>query len=254
MNEGSRRRVKQRPTKYQPACSLHAAGEAMSKLKAIAPHDVNDTNKTLQLSDVHSIGLVEHQELHDVQLDAASLDQVNQAAGRGHEDVGTHVQLALLLLDVRAAVHHDGADAGAVAELLGFVKDLYSQLTRGGQHQGADVRAAAGLGALGHRARAGAEHGGDQGEQKASGLAGAGLRAGHHVSAAQADGDRVLLHRSGLVELGQHQVLQQLRADRVHGELEVGFGAAGADLDRNVVILQKKHTPRRQNRNTNLTK
>mmetsp|Transcript_24080 Transcript_24080/g.52123 ORF Transcript_24080/g.52123 Transcript_24080/m.52123 type:complete len:251 (-) Transcript_24080:57-809(-) len=162
-------------------------------------HDFADLR--LEAHVEHSVRLVQHQEAHDLQPHPAPLDEVHQPARGGHQDVGAAVQLALLVLDVCAAVHTHGADAGAVGELNGLLEYLHSQLARGGQDKRADVGAPAAV--LGLLAGPVAQHGGDQGEEEAGRLAGPRLRAGHHVPAPQADGDGVLLHGGGFHVLGE---------------------------------------------------
>ena len=83
----------------------------------------------------HAVGLIEDEELDHRQRDAASLEEVDQAAGSGHEDVAPPLDLPQLIADVLAAVHHHRLEPGAVHKLARLVVDLSGQLARGSQHQ-----------------------------------------------------------------------------------------------------------------------
>jgi len=85
----------------------------------------------------HAVGFVDHEELHLVELDLHAALQVQQAAGRGHHEVGV-LQLGDLQL-VRNAAHHVGdAQAAAMAHQVDRVgADLLGQLAGRAQDQGA---------------------------------------------------------------------------------------------------------------------
>ncbi len=85
----------------------------------------------------HAVGFVNHQKLHFIEFDLHGALQVQQAARRGHHQVGV-LQLGNLQL-VRNAAHHVGnAQAFAVLDQLdGVVRHLLRQFARGAQHQGA---------------------------------------------------------------------------------------------------------------------
>mmetsp|Transcript_30839 Transcript_30839/g.77420 ORF Transcript_30839/g.77420 Transcript_30839/m.77420 type:complete len:407 (-) Transcript_30839:829-2049(-) len=94
-----------------------------------ALHNVADLRLEAQIE--HAIGLVQHQIANVGQRDAAALHQVHQTTGRGHQDVhGSIAQLAHLLAERRAAVHHHRAQPGAVAKLARLQVDLRGELAR----------------------------------------------------------------------------------------------------------------------------
>ena len=82
----------------------------------VAPlHQVADLR--LEAHVEHAVGLVEHEVAHAREADLAAVVQVDEAAGRGDQQVAAQVQVFHLGLDVRAAVHDAGADARPVREL-----------------------------------------------------------------------------------------------------------------------------------------
>ena len=96
----------------------------------------------------HAIGLVEHEDLELVQVHHALLAEVEQAAGRGDEDVDARAQDALLLA-LSDAAEDDGVTVTEVLAVRGeALADLRGQLTRRRQHEDRDravaMRAAAG--------------------------------------------------------------------------------------------------------------
>ncbi|MFN8017822.1 MAG: hypothetical protein U0P45_06835 [Acidimicrobiales bacterium] len=81
----------------------------------------------------HAVGLVDHRHLDVAQIAHLALDQVDQAAGGGDDDVDPGADALDLALDVGPAVHGEDAELpGEQAELLGH---LDGKLPRGGQHQ-----------------------------------------------------------------------------------------------------------------------
>ena len=180
----------------------------------------------------HAVGLVDHQELHLVELDLHRALQVQQTARRGHHEVGV-LQLGNLQLVGHAAHHVGNADATAVLDQFdGVMRHLLSQLARGAQDQGAGngrlevagiggvlalvalgrgLAAGSGLGAL--AVIFGADGGFlvslllDQrvqhGQQEGGGLARAGLAGNHQVdegliTTAHGQGNGLRLHGRGL--------------------------------------------------------
>ena len=137
----------------------------------------------------HAVGLVEDQHLHRVELHAAAVEVVDQAARAGHQ----HVHAAAQLVDLR--LHADAAEQRGDVELevatvgLEAVGDLHRQLAGGHQHQRARLARA---GRRGFLAQA-VEHR----QRERGGLAGAGLGAAQHVAAGQHQRDRLLLDRGG---------------------------------------------------------
>ena len=60
----------------------------------------------------HLVGLVEHQDLDAREVAVALLDQVEQAAGRGDQDIDAARQILAVLVDRGAAEHGGDASAG----------------------------------------------------------------------------------------------------------------------------------------------
>ena len=137
----------------------------------------------------HAVGFVEHQDLDVREVDVVLLLQVEQAAGRGHQDVDAAADAVDLRVLAHAAEDHGGAELQVLAVGLHGFFHLGGEFARGGEHQGAD-----GAGLLRRAAAEQLQHG--QGE--GGGLAGAGLRAGQQVVALQHGGDGLLLDRGGL--------------------------------------------------------
>jgi hypothetical protein len=63
----------------------------------------------------HAVGFVEHQGLHLRQVDGALAEVVEQAAGRGDQDVDATAQGLDLRVDADAAEHGEAAQAGVGA-------------------------------------------------------------------------------------------------------------------------------------------
>ncbi len=206
----------------------------------------------------HAIGLVHNQELHLVQLDLLRALQIQQAARRGHHQVGV-LQLGDLHL-VGHAAHHVG-DAQALAmldQVDGVMRHLLRQLARGAQHQGAGhgglevarLHGVLALGALGGRLATcrGLKSGAlilgtlrglglgllaqqrvQHGQQEGRGLAAAGLAGDHQVdeaavlgAGAHGQGNGLVLHGRGLgvaqVGHGLHQLGRQAQLDKAIGQ------------------------------------
>ena len=167
----------------------------------------------------HAVGFVEHEDLDVLEVQRALLVVVEQAAGRGHQDVDALAQAVDLRLHADAAEHHHAGQRQVFAVGAHALFHLRGEFARGRQDEGADGDAAArvahGLGqrqALQHRQR------------EAGGLAGAGLRAAHQVAALQDDGNGLRLdRRRGVVALLANGAQERLGQAEV-GELHVVSG------------------------------
>ncbi|CAB3730465.1 hypothetical protein LMG3458_04790 [Achromobacter deleyi] len=126
----------------------------------------------------HAVGFVQHQDLDAGQVDRLLAAVVQQAAGRGHQDVQRLAQRGDLGVDVDAAEHHHGRQRGVLAVGLHRFGHLRGQFTRRGQDQATGAAGLAGLGLFLHQQM-------QDGEREASGLAGAGLGGGEQVAAFQ---------------------------------------------------------------------
>ena len=167
-----------------PSASAHDLGrhggreEQRLALRRQRPDDPPDVVDEAHVE--HPVGLVEDEDLEPVEADVALADQVEQAAGRGDEDVDAARQR----LDLRALA--DAAEDHGVAQLQVAAVgrearlDLGGELAGRGQHQGA---AGPGPGA----ARLAGQALQDR-QREGGGLAGAGLGAAEQVAALRADG------------------------------------------------------------------
>ena len=154
----------------------------------------------------HTVGLVEHQDLDLVQVASTLLNQVDQTARRGDQDITAVLERRGLRLVAHATHDGHGNMAGDVGNLARDLVDLLGELTRGGdnEHHGAAAVALGLLGAATAVAVTTLAHGLGRsdmlqvvhGRQQESGrLAGAGLSGGKQVAALEYHGDGAGLDR-----------------------------------------------------------
>ena len=121
-----------------------------------------------------------------LEREGAALEQVLEAAGRRHEDVGA-LGVAGLLLEADAAVDGGDGDVAGAGERAQLLDDLARQLAGGGEDE-----------------RRGAARGGvdavDQRDAERERLARPGRRLGEHVAAGEHVGDDELLDGERLVD------------------------------------------------------
>jgi hypothetical protein len=138
-----------------------------------------------------AVGLVEHQRAHRAQCQRVVAHQVEQPAGRGHDDVGAAAQGHHLRVDGHAA--EDDGDLRQAGQLVGQaaqgVAHLQRQLARGNQHQAFDRPGCA---------RPALEPALQQRQREGERLARAGARLRQHVAPGQQRRDRRGLHGGGL--------------------------------------------------------
>ena len=161
----------------------------------------------------HAVGFVEHQGVERIELQAAALQVVHQAAGRADHDVGAVLQRGELSTQRHAAAERDDLDVVFGArQSADFGGHLIGQLARGAEHHGLHGEAA--------RVQVG-----QQGQGKGGGLAAAGLGLGNDVFAQQGRRQAGRLdRRHGRVA----QLLQVGQRGRGEGEGgEVGRGSGG---------------------------
>ena len=148
----------------------------------------------------HAVSLVQHQHLHLAQVQHALLQQVEQAAGCGHQNVHAFFDFG----DLRVHAHTAKNDGGGQLQVLAVGAHrffhLRSELARGGEHQGPDARAAKFvLSAAAHAQLV------QHGQHKGSGFAGAGLGATEQIMAVEHNRDGLGLNgRGGFVALLAH--------------------------------------------------
>ena len=135
----------------------------------------------------HAVGLVEHEHLDLAQARVPLVDEVDEAAGRGHEDVGPAAKRGLLGLHAHTADHRGALVAGAARDRGADVLDLLGKLAGGGHDEHERAVAALGVGQAAHR-----------GQQERGGLAGAGLGGGKKVAALEDIRDGLRLDGGGL--------------------------------------------------------
>ena len=101
----------------------HGRGEEQGL--ALAGQELHDALQGVDEAEVeHLVGLVQNQDLDIAQGERAAVDEVEQAARGGDEDVDAGAELALLLADGHAAVDHGGAQAQVAAVGAKAVGDL----------------------------------------------------------------------------------------------------------------------------------
>ena len=187
----------------------------------------------------HAVGLVEHQHLDLVQVASALLDQIDQTARRGDQDVAAVLERRGLRLVAHAAHDGHGNMARDVGDLARDLVDLLGELARGGddEHHGAAAVAlglfsaatAVAAAALAHRLGRSdvlqVVHGR---QQKGSRLAGAGLSGGKQVAAFEHHRNRTGLH-------GRRRRVAQVLDSTKHlvgkPQLVKGGQALGSGLD-----------------------
>ena len=168
----------------------------------------------------HAVRLVEYEHLDVIEVGLALLDEVNEAAGRGNEDVKATAKGGLLRLVAHAA--HDGVAAMMRAAFDGGadVGDLLGKLARGrhDEHLGAAV--ALGVPEAAHR-----------GKQEGGRLARAGLGGGEQVTALEDVGDGLGLDGRGLLVAerldGLEDGLGKTEVGEGDGHAVAGVGALG---------------------------
>ena len=156
----------------------------------------------------HAVGLVEDEDLDARQVDRPLADVVEQAAGRGDDDLGAGAQLGGLGLEADAAVDGGRPDRAVLAVGADALLDLDGELAGGDDDEDADRRAGGGRrrpaallrGQVAGRLarRPGLVEDLDDRQHEGGGLAGAGLGAGEQVAALEDERDRLALDRGGL--------------------------------------------------------
>ena len=143
-----------------------------------------------------------------VQAAVAALDEVLEAARRGHDDLGAAAQRVGLAADRHAA--DDGGQAQADgASAYGVSASVTCWASSAGRHQDQGERRV-GLGAAARGA-------GEQGEAEGEGLAGAGAATAEDVAAGERVGQRGGLDRERL-----GHALPRQRGEQRRGHVQVG--------------------------------
>ena len=166
-------------------------------------HDAVD--RGLEAHVEHAVGLVEDEDPHAVEGQVAALEEVLQATGGGHDDVGLRGR-AGLLDDPHAAVDRGDLQRAGVRQRADVLDDLAGQLAGGGEDEGRRT-AVVGLDAV--------RDGGTEGD----GLARSGRRLREHVVPGEDVGDDEPLDGEGLGDAALGE-----RARDCAGHAEIGEG------------------------------
>ena len=187
----------------------------------------------------HAVGLVEHQHLDLVQVAGALLDQIDQTARRGDQDVAAVLEGSSLRLVAHAAHDGHGDMAGDVGDLARDLVDLLGKLARRSddEHHGATAVALGLFSTATTVAAAALAHGLGRSDvlqivhsrqQEGGRLAGAGLSGGKQVATLEHHGDRAGLH-------GRRRRVAQVLDSTKHlvrkSQLVKGGQALGSGLD-----------------------
>ena len=135
----------------------------------------------------HAVGLVEDEHLDVAEAQRVALDEIEQAAGGGHQHVDAVHQRAHLLAHRHAADRQRGADANVAAVGLEAVS-IWPDSSRVGLSTSTRQRFALGSPALGVKVM-------KDRQREGGGLAGAGLRDADDVAARQDDRNGLRLDR-----------------------------------------------------------
>ena len=198
-----------------------------------AGQDLLHVGKEAQVQ--HLVGLVQDDGGDVSQVQHAALHEVDETAGRAHDDLGSPLEVLDLGLVGAPAVDLDdahGALGGSRGQLLG---DLLGQLTGGQDDQGLG---AAGGGILVPALLPGAQGVHEQGDAEAQGLAGAGLGLTDDVLPLQGHRQGEGLDGEGVGDALGGQGLADLRLDAEVGEglaAQVGLGALVGDVGSGLV-------------------
>ena len=175
------------------------------------PDDLADSGQKTLVQ--HLVGFVQHQDLGVVQAGVLGVHVVHQAARRGHQNVHTAGQGALLRHMADAAKHGGDREAHVAAVALEAFRDLAGQFPRRAEHEHAAAaarRVAARKGKLMQ-----------DGQGEGGGLAGAGLRDAQDVAAEHGGRDALCLDRCGGDVSGLFECAQE---ERVESEFCKGGG------------------------------
>ena len=188
------------------AADFTGEGGAGHQGLAVARQALGDVLDVLDEAHVeHAVGFVEHQHLDVVEHGLAALQVVDQAAGRGDQDVQRAAQ-GLDLGRIGHATHDagDGEPLHMAAVVGGSLGDLHRQLAGGHQHQDARALDLALLGLVGRvLARGDDLH--QRRQHERGGLAAAGAGAHAQVLAGQCRRNGLGLDVGGLLVAGGGQ-------------------------------------------------
>ena len=186
----NRQRIVQQALGERP--DIVGIGRGEQQILALGRQQLDDAPDVRNEAHVeHSIGLIEHQNLHLGQIHCALLGEIEQAARSRHQNIAAAAQRADLRIDVHAAEYLDDAKLEILAVVARAFRDLCGELAGGGEHE-RTRRGVAPSGGIGHEPL-------QNGQYKTCGFAGAGLRAGEHVATGENRGNGLHLDGRGRV-------------------------------------------------------
>ena len=184
---------------------------------AAGGQDVEDAADVADEAHVeHAIGLVEDEDLDRREVDRPLADMIEQATGRGDDEVDPAPERVGLRRKADAAVDRGGADAPVATVDADALLDLERELAGRGEDEGADRPAA------GARIDVRWAQALEQRQHEGRRLAGAGLGVGHEVTAGEDERDRLGLDGGGLgvalVRDGAEELGREPKGIEGHGE------------------------------------
>ena len=196
----------------------HLLGHGGGKQHGLAGvgQEFGDAAQVVDKAEVqHLVRLVQHQEPRLGQRHRAPVDQVEQAARGGDNDVRAACQTVDLPANARAAGDDADLDRRALRVTAQVFDDLLGQFARGREHQPGDafLRGAFLL----------AHQGGNQRQAKGGGLAGAGLRQPHHIAAVHGMRDGLGLDRGGGGDVLVREIGQKTGRQPQHVKVQKAF-------------------------------
>ena len=150
----------------------------------------------------HRIRFVQDQKLDPLQRQQVLVAQVEQAAGRGHQDVDPLSQLGHLTVLAYAAKNQRRAHLDEFGVGLDVVVNLRCELAGGGQDQ--HPRHSAAVQGVERQVM-------DNGKRKRSGFSGSGLGTSQHISTLQHFGNGLRLNGSRLLVAERYKGFKHLR-------------------------------------------
>ena len=198
----------------QRADLVRKSGREQQRLAARGKRGEHGVQLARKAEVEHPVRFVQHQRLQLIELDRVLAVQVEQAAGRGHQQIESLAQFHHLRIDADAAVSDVGAQRQAGAIRCKALVHLFGQLPGWHQHQRAHRVGADLLGLHGEVLQ-------DR-QREASGLASAGLGRGQKIAPGEDGGDGLRLHRGRRLITERveraHERIDQAEGDKRHGK------------------------------------
>jgi hypothetical protein len=94
----------------------------------------DSTNLGLETHVKHAIGLIENKVANIGETNTSTLDEIDETAGSGAEEVATTLNEAQLLIDIGATINYSGTDPRAIGEFACLVVNLGDKLASGSKN------------------------------------------------------------------------------------------------------------------------